>query len=169
MPFDAVRKWTSCSKCDHSLCTCVTKHASLQRARNFIFQTVDSFCRNCADKDVLLKTTEQFCLMTIPITSTVHIQAQCEVKSGGELFCGNKREKRGVNTWLAPTDGRERGKKHSCNFLSCRGKKAVEKQRTAVFNFRNQNHRYRMEMKHRSKDGGVDESRTGEESVSSYC
>lgn len=82
----------------------------------------------CADKDVLLKTPEQFCLMTIPITRrTVNTGAQCEAGSGREsYFVETSKEEAGAEYLpLADSkiDGKEVGGKiQCCNFI-CRGKK----------------------------------------------
>ena len=106
MPSDAVRKRTCTFKARSFALYLCYKPCRFVHARSFIFQTLDSSGikkKKNADKDVLLKTAEQSCLMTIPITrSTVNIQAQCGVSSGRELFCGNKQKEDG-GEYLAGT------------------------------------------------------------------
>ncbi len=82
-------------------------HTHTHTHTQLYFSDTWQLLQKCADIDALLKTTEQFCLMTILITrSTVNIQAQYGVSSGRELFCGNKQKRKGVNTWLALGDSK---------------------------------------------------------------
>lgn len=82
-------------------------------AEQLYFSDTWQLQQKCANKDVLLKTTVQFCLMTMPITgSAANTQAQCGVRSG-KLFGGNKRKRKegwvpGWHFWDSKIDGSER-------------------------------------------------------------
>lgn len=117
--------------------------------------------------------------MTIPIKrSTVNIQAQCGVRSGRELFCGDKQKRKGVNTWLAlgdsKIDGREGIKKITHTY---RHKSAAVtsfqvnscKMRETASNSKHHKHKDGTKTKNRCKDAEVDVKSTsllvGEEPV----
>lgn len=166
MPFDAVRKWTSCSKCDHLLCTCVTRHASLQQTRNFIFQTVDSFCKNVPTKMCYWKPLNNFVSWQYPSQVQYTYKHSVRWRVEESYFVETSASGRGwIPGWHSLMERKE-GKrkitsthtqKHSCNFISCKKKKKKKKAENSSFQLqRTEAQIQNIKTKHRCKDADVD-------------